>query len=93
MNYEKVKFANNPEMRDVLVLLRMSGRSQIECADLLRTTRQAVSIEEQEERHSQRMKSFTSLIARAVLPEYYHHMFPISEQKGNLEELKSQLYV
>ena len=92
MNYEKVKFASNPEIRDVLVLLRMSGRSQTECADLLRTTRQAISIEEQEQRHSQRMKSFTSLIAQAVLPEYYHHMFPIGEQKGNLEELKSRLY-
>ena len=71
----------------------MSGRSQIECADLLRTTRQAVSIEEQEERHSKRMQVLTSLVARAVLPECYHHIFPIGEQKGNLEELKSRLYV
>ena len=93
MNYEKVKFANNPEMRDVLVLLRMSGRSQTKCADLLQTTRQAVSIEEQEERHSKRMQALTSLVARAVLPECYHHMFPIGDQKGNLEELKSRLYI
>ena len=91
MNYEKVKFANNPEMRDVLVFLRMSGRSQTECADLLRTTRQAVSIEEQEERHSKRMQALTSLVARAVLPECYHHIFPIGEQKGNLEEIKYEI--
>ena len=89
----KVKFANNAEMRDVLVLLRMSGRSQTECANLLRTTRQAISIEEQEGRHSQRMKSFASLLARAVFPKCYHHIFPIGDQKGNLEELKSRLYV
>ena len=91
LNYEKVKFANNSEMRDVLVLLRMSGRTQTECANLLRTTRQAISIEEQEQRHSQRMKSFTSLVARAVLPECYHHIFPISEQNCNLEEIKYEI--
>ena len=91
MNYERVKFANNAEMRDVLVLLRMSGRSQTECADLLQTTRQAVSIEEQEQRYSKRMQALTSLVARAVLPECYHHIFPIGEQKANLEELKYEI--
>ena len=44
-----------------------------------------------EERHSKRMQALTSLVARAVLPECYHHIFPIGEQKGNLEEIKYEI--
>ena len=64
MNLEGTKFAHDPVVRRVL--FRMSGRTQKECAEILSTTPQNVSIEEREQRYKAQVDNFVSILASAV---------------------------
>ena len=66
---DRTKFAQDREARNVLVLLRMAGFTQAECAAKLNTNRQNVSIEEQEERFSERKREYAAVLALEKLPK------------------------
>ena len=66
---DRTKFAHDKEVRDVLVLLRMANKTQAECAEILNTTRQNVSIEEQEERFTERIREYAAILALQALPK------------------------
>ena len=92
---DRTKFAQDRELRDVLVLLRMAGFTQAECAAKLNTTRQNVSIEEQEERFTERIREYAAILALQVLPkdssyrDYFKMPSPIDERA----RIKKNVYV
>ena len=89
MNHDRVVFAREYELRTVLVLLRMAGWSQAECASILGTTRQSVSIEEQEQRFLERRALWVHDLAKTVLPEHWHEHFPCPDLCDTAEHLRT----
>ena len=94
MNMERTKFAHDPVARRVLVLLRMSGKTQEECADILNTTTQNVSIEEQEFRFQEQVDNFVSILASAVdIPDRYKKHFPAPDTEDDIRKIQKGVYV
>ena len=92
---DRTKFAQDREARDVVVLLRMAGKTQAECAKTLNTTRQNVSTEEQEERFSKRMREFAAVLALEVLPadSPYRDLFKMPAPVDERDLIRRRLYV
>ena len=89
---KRTKLAHSAESRVLLVLLRMSGRTQQECARIIGCTRQAISTEEQEARFKSQVQLLTSILARSVLPEHLHKHFAEPEYQDDFTQIKKRIY-
>ena len=93
-NLDRTRFAYDETARRMLVLLRMSGRSQTECGQILGCPRQSVSIEEQEPRYKELVDNYVSILASVVdLPEHYKKHFPAPDTEDDLRKIQKSLYV
>ena len=92
---DRTKFAHDQKLRDVVVLLRMAGKTQAECAEILNTTRQNVSIEEQEERFTERIREYAAILALQVLPKdsSYRDYFKMPSPIDDRARIKKNVYV
>ena len=93
-NLDRTRFAHDEVARCMLVLLRMSGRSQTECGQILGCTRQSVSIEEQEPRYTELVGNYVSIIASVVdLPDHYKKHFPAPNTEDDIRKIQKSVYV
>ena len=98
---DKVKFGTNPEARTLLVLLRISGRTQEDAGNILGVSRVAISKEESEPRHKEKMAGLASILARKLLPEKHWGLFPDKEEleekldtgESDLDKILKKLHV
>ena len=79
------------------MLLRMAGKSQSKCAEILHTTRQNISIEEQEQRFSDRVAEYAALltmelVSLGVLHESYQEMFPLPADLDDAQRLRKRVH-
>ena len=94
MTYERTRFSKDDQLRDLHVLLRMSGKTQTECATILGMSRATISLEEQSERYQDKMIAFASIIAKLVLPPEFHDHFGTPEtERNDLERIRKGMYV